>query len=146
MQRDQLVEEITRRVLELLGTAGCCAECHGDCVACSSETARSVVEAGASRIAYRGDGARVPRDLACYIDHTLLKPDTTAAAIDRLCDEAAEYGFAAVCVNPTWIKRASSRLRGSGVGVASVVGFPLGALDPSGQGPRSTTSAPRRRP
>jgi deoxyribose-phosphate aldolase len=64
------------------------------------------------------------------IDHTLLKPDATAADIDTLCREAAEWKFATVCVNPTWVARAAGRLRGSGVGVCSVVGFPLGATTP----------------
>lgn len=133
--RAQLIEEITRRVLDALSTHGaladgCCSDCNGACVACCSEEARSVVGAGASRVSYCGCGARVPADLGRYIDHTLLKPDTTPAAIDVLCDEALEYGFAAVCVNPAWIRRAAQRVRGSGVKVASVVGFPLGANTP----------------
>lgn len=66
-------------------------------------------------------------DLAKYIDHTQLAPDATADQIDRLCDEAAEHRFAAVCVNPTWVARCAERLAGSGVGVCTVLGFPLGA-------------------
>jgi deoxyribose-phosphate aldolase len=69
----------------------------------------------------------VPRDLARFIDHTLLRPDATAADVDRLCEEAREFGFAAVCVNPTWVRRCAQNLRGSSVRVASVVGFPFGA-------------------
>jgi deoxyribose-phosphate aldolase len=69
----------------------------------------------------------VPSDLARYIDHTLLKPDATAADIDRYCAEAKKYGFAAVCFNPVWVKRAApepARLeRRGGLGG----GFPLGA-------------------
>src|SRR5919107_2297462 len=61
------------------------------------------------------------------IDHTLLKPDATIQDIEKLCREAAEFHFATVCVNPTWVALAASLLRGSGVGVCSVVGFPLGA-------------------
>jgi len=61
------------------------------------------------------------------IDHTLLKPDATRADIEKLCREAAEFHFATVCVNPTWVATAARLLRGSGVGVCSVVGFPLGA-------------------
>jgi deoxyribose-phosphate aldolase len=72
----------------------------------------------------------VPADLADFIDHTLLKPEATAQQIDSLCDEAQRFRFAAVCVNPVWVKRAASRLRGTGVRVASVVGFPLGATSP----------------
>lgn len=66
-------------------------------------------------------------DLARTIDHTLLKPDATAAQIDRLCDEARAHDFAAVCVNPCWVARCAARLRGSRVAVCTVIGFPLGA-------------------
>ncbi|MEE8138139.1 MAG: deoxyribose-phosphate aldolase [Thermoanaerobaculia bacterium] len=69
----------------------------------------------------------MPADLAAYIDHTLLAPNATPDDIDRLCEEARQYGFAAVCVNPVWVRRAVRNLRGSAVRVASVAGFPLGA-------------------
>lgn len=65
--------------------------------------------------------------LAAYIDHTLLRPEATAAQIDRLCDEALEHAFASVCVNPTWVARCARRLAGSTVAVCTVAGFPLGA-------------------
>jgi len=66
-------------------------------------------------------------DLASVIDHTLLRPDATPDEIDRLCDEAARYGFAAVCVQPCYAGRAVERLAHRRVAVASVVGFPHGA-------------------
>lgn len=66
-------------------------------------------------------------ELARFIDHTLLKPETTAEQIDRLCDECLEYGFYAACVNPIWVARCARRLSGSVTRVASVAGFPLGA-------------------
>ncbi|HEX9864276.1 MAG TPA: deoxyribose-phosphate aldolase [Acidimicrobiia bacterium] len=66
-------------------------------------------------------------DMARYIDHTLLKPEATAAEIDQLCREAAQYRFASVCINPTWVKRAAENLRGTAVPVCTVIGFPLGA-------------------
>jgi deoxyribose-phosphate aldolase len=65
--------------------------------------------------------------LAARIDHTLLRPETTPADIDRLCEEAVRYGCAAVCVNPIYVARAAERLAGTSVKVATVVGFPLGA-------------------
>jgi len=68
-----------------------------------------------------------PSGVSGMIDHTLLKPDATKADIEQLCREAAEYHFATVCVNPAWVALAASLLRGTGVGVCSVVGFPLGA-------------------
>lgn len=60
------------------------------------------------------------------IDHTLLKPEATAAMIDQLCAEAAEHRFAAVCVQPIWVRRCARLLQGTAVKVASVAGFPLG--------------------
>lgn len=66
-------------------------------------------------------------NLAGYIDHTLLRAQAVPADIDALCAEAVRYGFAAVCVNPLYVERATSHLKASGVKVASVVGFPLGA-------------------
>ena len=65
--------------------------------------------------------------LAAVIDHTLLKPDATTADIERLCDEALIYGFAAVCINPFWVSLAAKKLTGSPVRVCTVVGFPFGA-------------------
>ena len=66
-------------------------------------------------------------NLASYIDHTILKPDATLADIEKLCREAKENNFAAVCVNPVFVKKCSELLNGTGVKVATVVGFPLGA-------------------
>jgi deoxyribose-phosphate aldolase len=68
-----------------------------------------------------------PAGIASMIDHTLLKPDATRQAVEKLCREAAEFRFATVCVNPSWVTLAARLLAGSGVGVCSVVGFPLGA-------------------
>ena len=129
VDREELIEAVTREVLAALaGTSGdACRDCLGSCAAHSPDKVRAVVAGGAERIAYHGNGADVPRDLARYIDHTLLRPDATADDIDRLCGEAKEYGFAAVCINPTWIRRAAANLRGAPVAVASVVGFPFGA-------------------
>ena len=67
------------------------------------------------------------RALASLIDHTLLRPEATRAQVEQLCDEALQAGFAAVCVNPAWAPVAAQRVRGSGVRVATVVGFPFGA-------------------
>jgi deoxyribose-phosphate aldolase len=67
------------------------------------------------------------KDLAQYIDHTALKADTTKEQIVTLCDEAKEYNFYSVCVNPTWVETAAKELKGSDVDVCTVIGFPLGA-------------------
>ncbi|MGE7120218.1 deoxyribose-phosphate aldolase [Peribacillus sp. NPDC046944] len=64
---------------------------------------------------------------AKLIDHTLLKADATEKEIVRLAEEAKEYGFASVCVNPQWVSLAAKELKGSDVKVCTVIGFPLGA-------------------
>jgi deoxyribose-phosphate aldolase len=74
-----------------------------------------------------------PKDLdwalAGIIDHTLLKPEATEAEVEKLCQEARDYRFCSVCVNTSWVSRCRDLLRGSGVKVCCVVGFPLGAMD-----------------
>ncbi|HET7314907.1 deoxyribose-phosphate aldolase [Salinisphaera sp.] len=69
--------------------------------------------------------------LARFIDHTLLKPEASVRDLCRYCDEAIEYGFKTVCVNPWFIADTARRLEGSGVRACSVVGFPLGATLPT---------------
>jgi deoxyribose-phosphate aldolase len=119
ISRDQLVELVTREVLSALAE-------RADILS-NPHKLREVVANGADRVAYHGDAEDVPVDLAKYIDHTMLKPDVTKDEIDLLCDEALEYGFASVCINPFWVKRSAERLRGSDVKVCTVIGFPLGA-------------------
>ena len=62
-----------------------------------------------------------------YIDHTILKPETTKAQILTLCEEAKQFNFASVCVNPTWVATCANELKGTDVKVCTVIGFPLGA-------------------
>ena len=119
LSREDLVEIVTREVLSAL------AERSDICA--NPEQLRRIVENGADRVSFHGDAQDVPRELARYIDHTLLRPDATSDEIDTMCTEAMEFGFASVCINPTWVKRASERLRGSDVKVCTVIGFPLGA-------------------
>ena len=66
-------------------------------------------------------------NLAKYIDHTLLKPQASEAEIAKLCQEAKQYGFFSVCVNPYWVSFCKEQLKGSDVKVCTVIGFPLGA-------------------
>ena len=61
------------------------------------------------------------------IDHTLLKPESTEEQIDKLLEEAKEYNFFSVCVNPVWVKKCAESLKDSDVKVCTVIGFPLGA-------------------
>jgi len=74
-----------------------------------------------------GQNLTQPEQVAALIDHTLLKPEATQHAIAQLCAEAREYHFAAVCINPCWVRFAKSALAGSNVRVCTVIGFPLGA-------------------
>ena len=69
------------------------------------------------------------KSLASYIDHTLLKPDVTKMQIRKLCEEALEYNFYAVCVNSSMISTCRDVLKTTKINIASVVGFPLGACD-----------------
>jgi deoxyribose-phosphate aldolase len=100
--------------------------CHAVVSDCCPDRLQTVIDAGASRVGVHAAGG-APAAIASLIDHTLLKPDATRTDIDTLCREAAQFSFATVCVNPAWIALAVRRLAGSGVGVCSVVGFPLGA-------------------
>ncbi len=103
--------------------------CHSVLVDCCPDRLRGVIDAGASRLGMHATGGAAG-SVSTMIDHTLLKPDATRAEIEKLCREAAEFHFATVCVNPAWVATAAALLRGSGVGVCSVVGFPLGATTP----------------
>ena len=124
----RLIEIVTEEVLAARGAAGSGGRCgcHSVLSDCCPTRLRGVIDAGAVRIGVHAAGG-APGGVSGLIDHTLLKPDATKADIEKLCREAAEFRFATVCVNPAWVALAASLLRGSGVGVCSVVGFPLGA-------------------
>src|SRR5918998_206931 len=131
---ERLVEQITDVIVARLNgdgdaqaeMCGCSSVCFNRC----PERMQRVLDAGASRIGILlGEGATA-RDWAAMVDHTLLKPEASEADITRLCEEAARYGFASVCVDPSWVKTSACVLRGSGVPVCTVVGFPLGATLP----------------
>ncbi len=117
MDEKELIENIAKEVVNKIK-----AEAAGSKPGCSSC-------GGSSAAASAGSGEPIlPSELAKYIDHTLLKPEATAADIDKLCAEAKQYGFYSVCVNTTWAERCAKNLQGSGVKVCVVVGFPLGAM------------------
>src|SRR3990172_312678 len=138
---EQLVEIITHEVLATMlekqekSTAPeggyckyTCAE--SQCVHTCFDRAGNVVNAGAERLS--STVGVIPQDLnlAKMIDHTLLKPDATQEQIAQLCFEARKYGFASVCINPTWVELCAKLLEGSPVKVCTVIGFPLGAPPP----------------
>jgi deoxyribose-phosphate aldolase len=125
----RLVEIVTEEVMNAqrrASSAPAQCSCHAVLYDCCPDRIRGVLDAGASRIGLHATGGAAG-GVAGMIDHTLLKPDATRGDIEQLCREAAQFHFATVCVNPGWVALAASLLRGSGVGVCSVVGFPLGA-------------------
>ena len=124
----RLVEIITEEVIAAQRGAKAAAPCtcHSVRADCCPDRLRAVVDAGATRLGLHAT-AGATTGVSAMIDHTLLKPDATRSEIEKLCREAAEFHFATVCINPVWVATAAARLRGTGVGVCSVVGFPLGA-------------------
>lgn len=135
---EQLVEIITHEVLAAMAEDEarlnspdgfqCKFDCaDGLCVRVCTDRMGNVVNAGAERLS--STLGVIPQDmnLAKMIDHTLLKPDATQQEIAQLCFEARKYGFASVCVNPTWVPLCAQLLKGSSVKVCTVIGFPLGA-------------------
>ncbi len=133
---DALAERIVDEVLARQNAARAqqrdkvCGNCQGQCVRQCSFKLDDFLAAGVARLG-AGPGVGAPRPaLAALIDHTLLKPDATEAEVDRLCAEAAEHGFASVCVNPVFIERCRRKLEGSAVRTCTVIGFPLGATLP----------------
>ena len=129
-----LVEQITDAIVARLNgdggeqqqMCGCTSECFNRC----PERMHRIVDAGAARIGLVLGETASARDWASLVDHTLLKPEATDDDIKKLCQEAATYRFASVCVNPTWVRVAACNLRGTGVPVCTVIGFPLGATLP----------------
>jgi deoxyribose-phosphate aldolase len=135
---EQLVEIITHEVLAAMAEEEtrsntldgyqCKFDCADQlCVRLCTDRMGNVVSAGAERLS--STLGVIPQDmnLAKMIDHTLLKPDATQQEIAQLCFEARKYGFASVCVNPTWVSLCAELLKGSSVKVCTVIGFPLGA-------------------
>jgi len=124
----RLIEIITEELAAAVpppGTRPPCS-CHGVLYDCCPDRVRGVLDAGATRLGLHASGSPAG-DVASLIDHTLLKADATRPEIETLCREAAEFGFATVCVNPCWVALASRLLKASRSSVCSVVGFPLGA-------------------
>ncbi len=139
LNTDQLIEQITREVMAVIQQSGglaACASGEGGCSGCGRCAQRAgvavqrILEAGAARIG-GGLGMTAPGpNIAQYIDHTILKPEATRQQILQLCAEAKQFSFAAVCINPFWVRTCAEQLAGAPVKVCSVVGFPLGATMP----------------
>ena len=119
MMQPQDVQRLIQIIVEELAAAQAapvparCA-CHSMMYECCPDRLAGVLEAGATRIGIHASGGAAG-SVATMIDHTLLKPDATRKEIEALCREAAEYRFATVCVNPTWVATCARLLRASGV-------------------------------
>lgn len=130
---EDLVSQITDVILSRLGGASAATECHlhhDECFVKCPERMRSLIAEGGVRFGLTGAESEAAREVARYIDHTLLKPDVTRDEILKICEEGVRFGFASVCINPIWVRDAACALRGSGVKVCTVIGFPLGANEP----------------
>src|SRR6059036_827392 len=121
-----LIDVIVEEMMTVAARSPVRCPCHSVLTDCCPDRLQGVLDAGASRVGLHAAGG-APSGIASMIDHTLLKPDATRQNIEELCREAAQFKFATVCVNPTRVALCSRLLAGSGVGVCSVVGFPLGA-------------------
>jgi deoxyribose-phosphate aldolase len=128
----RLIQIIVEEVSAARSTPARC-QCHAVLYECCPDRLRGVIDAGATRLGLHASGGAAG-GVAGMIDHTLLKPDATRQDIEALCREASEYGFASVCVNPTWVALCARLLGDEGhkaaTVVCSVVGFPLGATTP----------------
>ncbi len=120
---DAIVARLNGDVSDQSALCGCTSECFNRC----PERMHRIIDAGAARIGLALGQTGSAKDWASLIDHTLLKPEATDDDIKKLCEEAARYRFASVCVNPTWVRAAACNLHGTGVPVCTVIGFPLGA-------------------
>lgn len=128
---EALVSQITDVILARLGSSA--SECHlqhDECFVKCPDRMHSLMADGGVRFGLTGAESEAAREVARHIDHTLLKPDATRDEILRICEEGVRYGFASVCINPIWVREAACALRGSGVKVCTVIGFPLGANSP----------------
>lgn len=129
---DQLIEQVITQTVP--GRETCesglwqCSLCNDQrCPERDQEAVENIVGAGADRVGSTLGVKRKP-DMAARIDHTLLKPDATEDEIRNLCREAQVHSFASVCVNPVWVRLCKELLQGTDVMVATVIGFPLGAI------------------
>lgn len=125
----EIIDQIIRDVINE-SNLDTCSECGGNHRPFSYDAATDLVSFGASRVGAVAPSCPPKYEMARWIDHTILKPDTTREQIQTVCREALENHFASVCINPTWVPETYRHLRGSDVKVCTVIGFPLGATFP----------------
>src|SRR3989442_10264076 len=130
---EDLISQVTDVILSRLGGASSASDCrllHDECFVKCPDRMRSLIADGGVRFGLSGAESEAAREVARYIDHTLLKPEATRVEILKVCEEGVRFGFASVCINPIWVREAACALRASGVKVCTVIGFPLGANAP----------------
>lgn len=123
----RLIEEVLKETNAHTCKDGICTD--NLCVVHNKEGVRNVVQSGADRISAGVGvaGQQFDTRIAGMIDHTLLKPDATVQQVEQLCREAKQYGFASVCINPSYVRLCAKILKDTTVKVCTVIGFPLGA-------------------
>jgi deoxyribose-phosphate aldolase len=109
MDQNELIDKITKEVMARL-----------------NEQAKTQ---GKQESARQSKAQMTSAELAKYIDHTLLKPEAVQSQFEKLCEEAVAYKFKSVCVNSSWVPFVVKKLRGTGILICSVIGFPLGEMD-----------------
>ena len=113
MDKKELIDKIAQEVMQRL-----------------NEKSKSQSEGNQAGSTTQSSTSRMSQaELAGYIDHTLLKPEAVESQFEQLCNEAVKYKFKSVCVNSSWVPYVAKKLRGTGVIVCSVIGFPLGGMD-----------------
>jgi deoxyribose-phosphate aldolase len=127
-RRVDMIRDIERRALRAGGSGGN-VDLSGEDLQRIADRVRQLLQTNQAPAAPAPPPVS-PETLAKMIDHTLLRPEATAADIEQLCDEAKRHGFYSVCVNPTYVAQCKALLRGSAVKLCCVVGFPLGAQSP----------------
>jgi len=134
----KITEEVIKRIMEgesskvsdktCEHTGGVCVDCNQWwCIIRNKSASENIIKAGADRISTNLGISYEAQKIAKMIDHTLLKPEATIMQIRNLCAEARKFGFASVCVNPSYVPLCRDELRGTDVKVCTVIGFPLGA-------------------
>ena len=109
MDNNELIDKITKEVMARLNE--------------QAKTQGKQESAGQSKV------QMTSVELAKFIDHTLLKPEAVQSQFEKLCEEAVTYQFKSVCVNSSWVPFVVKKLRGTGILICSVIGFPLGEMD-----------------
>ena len=113
MEKNELIDKITKEVLQRLN--------EKSAMQGAGNQAQTQPQTATTRMSQA--------ELAGYIDHTLLKPEAVETQFEQLCSEAVAYKFKSVCVNSSWVPFVARKLRGTGIEICSVIGFPLGGMD-----------------